>query len=94
MNHNDDVVDLPEGFACIAHTDNCRCGAVADDVRKYYGVQFHPEVAHTQKRKPDIAKFSKKHLRMRMRLESGKRHRRDDCGYKEQGGKRTRAVRA
>ena len=48
MNHNDDVVDLPEGFACIAHTDNCRCGAVADDVRKYYGVQFHPEVAHTQ----------------------------------------------
>jgi len=48
MNHNDGVIDMPEGFACIGGTDNCPCGAIANEELRYYGVQFHPEVAHTQ----------------------------------------------
>ena len=48
MNHNDAVTQLPSGFTAIAHTVHCACAAIADDARKLYGVQFHPEVAHTQ----------------------------------------------
>lgn len=48
MNHNDAVTVLPEGFVSVAHTEHCSCAAVADTARQYYGVQFHPEVAHTQ----------------------------------------------
>ena len=48
MNHNDGVIELPEGYSCIGSTNNCPCAAVACDALRYYGVQFHPEVAHTQ----------------------------------------------
>ena len=47
MNHNDSVTVAPEGFSMIAHTENCPIAAFADDKRKYYGIQFHAEVAHT-----------------------------------------------
>ncbi len=47
MSHTDAVTRLPEGFAAVAATDSCPCAAMADDRRRLYGVQFHPEVSHT-----------------------------------------------
>jgi len=47
MSHGDSVLKAPPGFVPIASTDNCRIAAMADKARKIYGLQFHPEVAHT-----------------------------------------------
>ncbi|MDR0840405.1 MAG: glutamine-hydrolyzing GMP synthase [Christensenellaceae bacterium] len=48
MNHNDSVVELPEGFSPIAETEHC-IAAFANDAQRLYGIQFHAEVAHTPK---------------------------------------------
>ena len=48
MSHRDYVSQVPEGFTVTGHTDHCPCAAMADEDRKLYGVQFHPEVTHTQ----------------------------------------------
>ncbi|MBO7520002.1 MAG: glutamine-hydrolyzing GMP synthase [Clostridia bacterium] len=48
MSHTDYVKTLPEGFIGIAKTDKCENAAVCDEKRKLYGVQFHPEVTHTE----------------------------------------------
>jgi GMP synthase (glutamine-hydrolysing) len=47
MSHGDRVTALPEGFRVTAISDNAPFAAIADDERRFYGVQFHPEVAHT-----------------------------------------------
>jgi GMP synthase (glutamine-hydrolysing) len=47
MSHGDRIEKMPEGFRAIAHTDNSPTAAMADERRKFYGVQFHPEVVHT-----------------------------------------------
>ena len=47
MSHGDSVLRLPEGFEVLAHTANTPCAAIADHERKFYGVQFHPEVVHS-----------------------------------------------
>jgi GMP synthase (glutamine-hydrolysing) len=49
MSHGDRVVALPPGFRAIAATDNAPLAAMADEARRFYGVQFHPEVTHTLK---------------------------------------------
>jgi len=48
MSHTDKITALPEGFKKIAYSDNCPYAAFGDEKRKIYGVQFHPEVNHTQ----------------------------------------------
>ena len=48
MSHTDFVKTPPKGFTVIAHTDKCPCAAMCDESRKLYGVQFHPEVTHTE----------------------------------------------
>ncbi|MBR5769358.1 MAG: glutamine-hydrolyzing GMP synthase [Clostridia bacterium] len=48
MSHTDCVKELPDGFSVIARTENCPCAAMADEKRRVYGVQFHPEVTHTE----------------------------------------------
>ena len=48
MSHTDYINELPEGFPVTAHTDSCPTAAIADPVRKLYGLQFHPEVLHTE----------------------------------------------
>ena len=48
MSHTDYVSKVPAGFEITAHTDNCPCAAMADFCRRIYGVQFHPEVTHTE----------------------------------------------
>jgi len=47
MSHGDRIEDMPSGFVAIAHTDNSPTAAMADMARKFFGVQFHPEVVHT-----------------------------------------------
>ena len=47
MSHTDYVKTVPEGFKIIAHTEKCPCAAICDENRKLFGVQFHPEVTHT-----------------------------------------------
>ena len=47
MSHGDRVVRLPEGFRVVGTSENAPFAAIADDVRRFYGLQFHPEVVHT-----------------------------------------------
>jgi len=47
MSHGDSVTAVPAGFRIIAHTPRCAIAAMGDDERRMYGVQFHPEVVHT-----------------------------------------------
>jgi len=48
MNHGDELAKLPTGFEVIGTTETIPYAAIADESRKIYGVQFHPEVVHTQ----------------------------------------------
>ena len=48
MSHTDYIKTPPEGFSITATTDSCPCAAMCDDERRLYGVQFHPEVTHTE----------------------------------------------
>ena len=48
MSHTDYVSKTPAGFEVTAETDGCPCAAMADESRRIYGVQFHPEVTHTE----------------------------------------------
>lgn len=48
MSHSDYIDQLPQGFSSIAHTDSCPIAAMEDLSRNLYGVQFHPEVLHTE----------------------------------------------
>ncbi len=57
MSHGDSVVRLPEGFVEAGSTPRCRVAAMANDERKLYGVQFHPEVVHTEQGKKIIENF-------------------------------------
>ncbi len=47
MSHGDRIAALPSGFDVIATTEGAPFAAIADESRRYYGVQFHPEVVHT-----------------------------------------------
>lgn len=47
MSHGDKVEKLPEGFQVIGVSEGAPFAAVADEARKFYGLQFHPEVTHT-----------------------------------------------
>ena len=47
MSHGDSVMELPPGFATMASTPSCPIAGMADESRKFYAVQFHPEVTHT-----------------------------------------------
>ena len=48
MSHGDYMAKVPEGFALVAHSAACPNVAIADEARGFYGVQFHPEVNHTE----------------------------------------------
>jgi len=47
MSHGDSVMELPAGFKTMASTPSCPIAGMADESRKFYAVQFHPEVTHT-----------------------------------------------
>ena len=48
MSHGDYMAQVPPGFALVGHTAMCPNAAIADEARGFYGVQYHPEVNHTQ----------------------------------------------
>ncbi len=48
MSHGDKVVSLPSGFCGIAHTSNSEYAAIANESKKIYAFQFHPEVTHSE----------------------------------------------
>jgi GMP synthase (glutamine-hydrolysing) len=57
MSHGDTVRRPPSGFVALAATDNCPVAAMADERRRLYAVQFHPEVAHTPQGKVVLDNF-------------------------------------
>ncbi len=57
MSHGDRVEELPEGFKVIAHSESCPIAAMAHETRPIYGVQFHPEVVHTEIGKDVLSNF-------------------------------------
>jgi GMP synthase (glutamine-hydrolysing) len=59
MSHGDRVERLPAGFLSIAHSDNSPLAAIADEARRIYGIQFHPEVVHTPDGAALLANFVK-----------------------------------
>ncbi|MGD9847367.1 MAG: glutamine-hydrolyzing GMP synthase, partial [Variibacter sp.] len=59
MSHGDRVTKLPAGFRAVAQAPGSPIAVIADDARKFYAMQFHPEVAHT----PDGAKLIRNFVR-------------------------------
>ena len=57
MSHGDNVVEMPPGFKLMASTDSCPIAGMADEARKFYAVQFHPEVTHTTQGKAILERF-------------------------------------
>jgi GMP synthase (glutamine-hydrolysing) len=57
MSHGDKVTALPPGFSLMASTPSCPVAGMADAARRYYGVQFHPEVTHTAKGRAILNRF-------------------------------------
>jgi GMP synthase (glutamine-hydrolysing) len=57
MSHGDRLAAVPEGFVSIATTRGTPLCAIADEARKIYGLQFHPEVAHTRRGKEILEAF-------------------------------------
>ncbi len=60
MSHGDRVIDIPAGFKTVAVTKSAPFAAIADDERKFYGVQFHPEVMHTPRGADLLRNFTHK----------------------------------
>jgi len=57
MSHGDKVLDLPPGFKLMASTESCPIAGMADEDRKFYAVQWHPEVTHTVQGKAMLGRF-------------------------------------
>jgi GMP synthase (glutamine-hydrolysing) len=57
MSHGDKVTALPPGFKLMASTPSCPIAGMADEDRRYYAVQFHPEVTHTQQGRALLERF-------------------------------------
>src|SRR3546814_7265840 len=57
MSHGDHVVSAPPGFVVTARTERIPVAAMADDARRWYGVQFHPEVTHTKQGEALLRRF-------------------------------------
>jgi GMP synthase (glutamine-hydrolysing) len=57
MSHGDKVTELPHGFKLMASTDSCPIAGMADEDRRFYGVQFHPEVTHTKRGAAILERF-------------------------------------
>ena len=81
MSHGDKVTRLPENFQVTGTTPTCPIAAMSDENRRFYGVQFHPEVTHTKKRLRIIDEFRGEHLWLRNQMDSRKHYRRCRCSH-------------
>lgn len=57
MSHGDKVTGIPAGFTTVASTESCQFAIMADEERRFYGVQFHPEVTHTRQGQRILQRF-------------------------------------
>ena len=57
MSHGDKVTGLPEGFRVLCSNDSTPIAGMADEIRHFYAVQFHPEVTHTKQGKAILSRF-------------------------------------
>ncbi|MCM0082975.1 glutamine-hydrolyzing GMP synthase [Geomonas sp. Red32] len=57
MSHGDRIEAMPAGFQLMAHTEGCPIAAMKDEKRRFFGVQFHPEVVHTPRGDEMIGNF-------------------------------------
>ncbi|NIM41253.1 MAG: glutamine-hydrolyzing GMP synthase [Hydrogenophaga sp.] len=57
MSHGDKVTELPPGFKLMASTESCPIAGMADEARRFYAVQFHPEVTHTVQGRALLERF-------------------------------------
>ncbi|MBL8514708.1 MAG: glutamine-hydrolyzing GMP synthase [Betaproteobacteria bacterium] len=57
MSHGDKVTEMPPGFKLMASTGNCPVAGMADEERRFYAVQFHPEVTHTKQGRAILNRF-------------------------------------
>ena len=71
MSHGDTVTALPPGFRAVGTSGGAPFAVIADDERRYYGVQFHPEVVHTPDGAALLRTFTHTHRRVLRRLEHG-----------------------
>ena len=59
MSHGDEAEEVPDGFDVIGHTQRSNAAAIADRRRSIYGIQFHPEVAHTERGTKILENFAR-----------------------------------
>jgi len=57
MSHGDRVIEMPKGFKLMASTESAPIAGIADEERKFYGLQFHPEVTHTHQGQRIVERF-------------------------------------
>ena len=58
MSHGDKVVAMPEGFSLMASTPSCPIAGMVNEDKKFYGIQFHPEVTHTLRGEAIFKRFA------------------------------------
>ena len=75
---------IPKGFKVIAHTENSFSASIANQEKKFYGIQFHPEVIH-RKRNRYFEKLFSKDQYGKSRLEYRKIYRHNHKGYSKTG---------
>ena len=76
MSHGDRVDALPPGFAPVGASANAPLAAMADEARRFYAVQFHPEVTHTLQGAAHHRALRARDLRLRGPLAARQHHRR------------------
>ena len=81
MSHGDRVTRLPAGFKVIGASENAPFAAVADETRKFYAVQFHPEVVHTPHGAALLRNFVRRDRRLLRRLDHAGLPRRGDRAH-------------
>ncbi len=59
MSHGDSITELPDGLKVLASTEGCETAAIGDEARRFYGVQFHPEVIHSDYGEQILKNFSR-----------------------------------
>ena len=77
MSHGDRVEALPPGFRVVAASEGAPFAAIADDSRRFYGVQFHPEVVHTPHGAALLRNFTHTRRRLPRRLDAWRRSARE-----------------
>ncbi len=72
MSHGDYMAKVPEGFTLCARSAACPTVGICDETRKIYGVQFHPEVNHTEQGSLILRNFLYRVCKASRRLDHGR----------------------